>query len=150
MRTLSRRSLLGSAAVISIAGGVSAVLAQGAGTPPASPEASPSASPGASPVASPMAGGEPIEVHLLDTFRFEPAEFDAQVGGTIHLVNKGFLEHDFAVDDWGGVLSPILLAGQTADVVIPADAEVGKVYEFYCSVAGHKQGGMVGKVTITG
>lgn len=99
-------------------------------------------------MAGPAAGGETVAIDMLDTFRFEPAELEVKIGTTLHLENKGYLEHDFAVDEWGGVLTEYLLAGQTADVVVPDDAEVGKTYEFYCSVAGHKQAGMLGKLTV--
>ena len=108
------------------------------------------ASPAASPAATPAAGsGTVIEVKMLDTFAFEPSEIEAAVGDTLHFINEGFMEHDFAVDAWSDEpLTPYLKSSETADVVVPEAATSGEQYEFYCTVPGHKQAGMVGTLTI--
>src|SRR5690606_2735099 len=79
---------------------------------------------------------------------FDPAEVDVVPGQTVTLQNDGFLQHDLAVDDWGGGLTPLLNNGETAEFTIPDDAAVGEQFEFYCTVPGHKEGGMVGTFTI--
>ena len=86
---------------------------------------------------------------MLDTFRFEPSEFEVAKGGTIRVTNRGFLEHDFQVDEWEGKeIEKYVLNGETVDVVVPDDAEVGKEYVFYCSVAGHRPAGMEGTLKV--
>jgi uncharacterized cupredoxin-like copper-binding protein len=153
MNRISRRTVIGGIAVLPFAAaGLSGVLAQDDSTPEStpggSPEASPGASPSASPMASPAASGV-VEVDMLDTFRFEPAEFEIAKGGTIRLTNRGFLEHDFQVDEWEGKeMEKYALNGETHDIVVPDDAEVGTEYVFYCSVAGHRPAGMEGKLTV--
>ncbi len=120
-------------------------IVEGDGTAAASPAASPSAE------ASPAAGGSSagIEVDMLDTLKYEPAEIEASVGDTIHFVNSGYMQHDAKVDDWGDEpITPMLNNGESHDFVIPDSAEVGQEYEFYCTVPGHQQAGMVGKITI--
>lgn len=66
-------------------------------------------------------------------------------GDTIDVQNTGASLHDFVVDDLGiAVAAP---AGETVTVTIPADAAPGE-YQFYCSVPGHAQAGMVGTLVI--
>ncbi len=113
----------------------------------ASPQASPEADSAGDSAAA--GSGTVIEVKMLDSFAFEPKEFEAAVGDTIRLTNEGFMEHDFAVDDWSDEpLTPFLKSSETADVVVPDSATPGEQYEFYCSVPGHKPAGMVGTITI--
>lgn len=153
MSQLSRRKAIGGIAALPFAVvGLRSVLAQDDSTPEATPGGSPEASPGASPAASPMASpgaGAVVEVEMLDTFDFVPNEFEVQKGDTIRVINVGFLEHDFEVDEWEGPeMEGYALAGETADIIVPDDAEEGVSYEFYCTVAGHREGGMVGTVTV--
>jgi plastocyanin len=154
MNRLSRRSMIGGIAVLPFAAaGLGRVLAQDDSTPESTPAGSPEASPGASPSASPMASpaaGTVIEVDMLDTFVFEPSEFEVPKGGTIRIINRGYLEHDLQVDEWDGLETPeYLLHGETYDIIVPDEAEVGEEYVFYCSVAGHREGGMEGVLTVT-
>jgi plastocyanin/mono/diheme cytochrome c family protein len=66
-------------------------------------------------------------------------------GDTVEVQNTGASLHDFVVDELGiDVDAP---AGETVTVTIPADAAPGE-YEFYCSVPGHAQAGMVGTLVI--
>lgn len=153
MNRISRRTVIGGAAILPFAAaGLGNVLAQDKSTPESTPGGSPEASPGASPSASPMASptsGAVVEVDMLDTFRFEPSEFEITKGGTIRVTNRGFLEHDFQVDEWEGKEVPeYLLNGETYDIVVPDDAEEGTEYTFYCSVAGHRPAGMEGKLKV--
>jgi len=79
-------------------------------------------------------------------FAFAPKEIDIPAGSALKvtLVNKGVLEHDFAIDSLGFKVSvPI---GGTQSGTTGALA-AGK-YDFYCSIAGHKEAGMVGTLTV--
>ncbi|MCA9832888.1 MAG: hypothetical protein KC435_03025 [Thermomicrobiales bacterium] len=95
------------------------------------------------------APADAIEVKMLDTFAFEPKDFEAAAGATIHFVNEGFMQHDAAVDAWSDEpLTPLLFNGESANVVVPDTVQAGEQYEYYCTVAGHKQSGMKGTITI--
>jgi plastocyanin len=91
--------------------------------------------------------GEPIMIEAHDDFSFSPSEVEVAPGQTITLHNMGFAQHDLVVDEWG-IATELLNNDQTGDVVIPDDVEVGSSVEFYCSVPGHKQSGMVGTFTV--
>src|SRR5690606_30960947 len=47
---------------------------------------------------------ETVTITALDTMSFDPSEVDVSPGQTLILENGGFLQHDLAVDDWGGAL----------------------------------------------
>jgi nitrite reductase (NO-forming) len=69
-----------------------------------------------------------------------PANTDVEVT----LENHGKLQHDWVVDELD-VMIDILDGGETGSVTVNADA--GE-YEYYCSVPGHKEAGMVGKLIV--
>lgn len=72
-------------------------------------------------------------------------EITVKPGDTIVVKNVGALQHDFSVDALK-IADPVD-SGASVTVTIPADAKPG-TYEYYCSVPGHKEAGMVGKLTI--
>ncbi|HWV35933.1 MAG TPA: cupredoxin domain-containing protein [Thermomicrobiales bacterium] len=137
-----RRFLITGASIIGV--GIGAIgataAAQSSSTPGASPEASPSASPGASPAA-----GSEIEVHTVD-IAFDPKELTipADTEVKVKVTNKGVLQHDFHVDKLD-ITSKLLNGGESDTVTIKAKA--GE-YDFWCTVPGHKEAGMVGKLTV--
>jgi uncharacterized cupredoxin-like copper-binding protein len=113
---------------------------------PATPMASPQASPVASPVADAASGGgDVIELEAQDPFAWSVTEIEAAPGQVIRAVNTGMLEHDFTVDELD--INEVL-TDEPVEITIPEDAPVGDSYEFYCSVPGHREGGMVGTLTI--
>jgi len=92
-------------------------------------------------------GGQTIEVHSLDTLKFDPETISAKAGDTIHVVNEGFLPHDFAIDEFGGILVDLPSNGASGDWTIPDDAAAGD-YKYYCTIPGHDAAGMHGTLTI--
>src|SRR5690606_30946029 len=86
-----------------------------------------------------------IEAH--DDFSFSPNEVEVAPGQTVTLTNAGFAQHDLYVEAWD-LGTELLNGGESGDLVIPDDAEVGSTVEFYCTVPGHKESGMVGTFTI--
>ena len=58
------------------------------------------------------------------------------------------LEHDLAVDDWGGVVIDVLASGESGEFTVPDDVKAGDTFDFYCSVPGHKEAGMTGTITV--
>ena len=103
--------------------------------------------------ASPEAGGDTggenagtdHQVTTTDN-AFDTDAITVKPGDTITITNEGFAQHDFAVDELG-INSELLDNGGTTTITIPEDAEPGD-YEFYCTVVGHKEQGMVGTLTV--
>ncbi|MGC4191622.1 MAG: PQQ-binding-like beta-propeller repeat protein [Thermomicrobiales bacterium] len=107
----------------------------------ATPEASPAGE--ATPAAS--GSGSAFEVHTID-INFDPKELTipANTDVQVTIVNKGVLQHDFVIDALK-VESKTLNGGDSDTVTINAAA--GE-YEYYCSIPGHKEAGMVGKLIV--
>lgn len=110
------------------------VLDEGVGTPvegeaPAGAEA------------PPAAGVTIVSKDIL----FEPAtaEIAADTDATFTLPNEGMAPHNFSIDALN--ISVDIAPGATETVTV--NAPVGE-YEFYCNVPGHKEAGMVGKLTV--
>jgi len=122
---------------------------------------------GAAP-STPKAEAQEVVVKVSE-FAFEPAEIRAKVGQPVRIVlqNDGTLLHDFSSDD--AKVEVIKSAGaeheahdaQPSSTVPHVAADVGKqatlefmpteagTYTFYCSVEGHKEAGMVGRLIVT-
>lgn len=101
--------------------------------------------------ASPEAAGggeeaaQEVTVTMHDIY-FDPAELSIPANTPVKVVlpNEGAAVHDFSIDALG--ISVTVNPGETGEVVINAPA--GE-YEYYCNIPGHKDAGMVGKLTVT-
>lgn len=121
--------------------------------PPAYPTVpAPAPPPGAKEEASPAPttggdseGSAAATIEAQD-IAFSTNQLTVKPGDTIEMTNAGQLEHDFVVDELG-IKEVTPGNGDTVTITIPADAKPGD-FEFYCSVPGHKQAGMVGTLTI--
>jgi uncharacterized cupredoxin-like copper-binding protein len=103
-------------------------------------------------------------------FAFTPAALEVQVGQPVALTlaNNGTLEHDFSILEFptsgpssseGGMDHDMGEMAETPDLHVAA--AVGQsatleftpskagTYEFFCTVAGHKEAGMVGTLVVT-
>lgn len=107
-------------------------------------EAAPAADETAATDGSAASGAAAIEVDMHDIY-FDPTELTipADTPTEIHFVNQGAAVHDFTIDDLGIHVS--LNPGEEATEAITAAAGT---YDFYCSVPGHKDAGMVGTLTV--
>ncbi len=118
-------------------------------TPPpgAAPAATEAPAVVASPAAADDAGGEAVAgtVTMHDIF-FDPTDLaaPADTAVTIDLVNEGAAVHDFTIDALG--VNVTLNPGESGQVSINAPAGT---YEYYCSIPGHKDAGMVGTLTVS-
>jgi nitrite reductase (NO-forming) len=124
------------------------------GAPPTRTATSPSDATPEAPagVASPAPGGAgeggelptTIEIDMVDV-AFEPTELTipANTDVTINAVNKGALPHTFTLADVADTGE--VAGGSSAQVVVNLPA--GE-YDFHCSVPGHADAGMVGKLTV--
>jgi plastocyanin len=79
-------------------------------------------------------------------FYFTLEEIVVNEGDTVRIVftNEGGT-HDWIIDEFGA-RTPIIQTGQTSEIEFVAD-QVGS-FEYYCSVAGHREQGMVGTLTV--
>jgi plastocyanin len=133
--------MTGKMTVVEAGGGAAA--GEEAASPAASAEASPAAEGGA------PAGGGAAEVDISAVeLAFEPNKIEVSAGTKIKLTNDGMLEHDLAVDDWGGVVIDVLASGESGEYTVPDDVKAGDTFDFYCSVPGHKEAGMTGTITV--
>lgn len=107
------------------------------------PTQAPSPTEAASPTSTSEAGA--IEIKLLD-IRYDPTELTipADTDVTITLANDGAAPHTFNIDELD-IHSGEIAPGDSTTVTINAAA--GE-YEYYCSVPGHKEAGMVGTLTV--
>lgn len=79
---------------------------------------------------------------------FEPAELvvPANTDITINLTNEGVSTHNFNIDELGVQSGDVESGGSvsfTFNTGAPAE------YEFYCSIPGHREAGMVGRLVVT-
>ncbi|HEU0165435.1 MAG TPA: PQQ-binding-like beta-propeller repeat protein, partial [Thermomicrobiales bacterium] len=102
----------------------------------------------ATPAATPQAGGGAGTAFAVSTvdLAFDPKTLTipANTDVKITVTNKGVLQHDFTIDELK-VQSKLLNGGDTDTVTINAAAGS---YQYYCSVPGHKEAGMVGTLTV--
>lgn len=97
------------------------------------------------PTAGQAGGGSAAITVEATEFQFSPKDISASAGTkSIELKNKGSVEHDFVVDALG--INVHAGPGQTQSASV--ELKPGR-YEFYCSIPGHKEAGMVGTLTVT-
>ncbi len=89
-----------------------------------------------------------VRVEARDDFSFQPAIVSVAPGTIIEVVNTGVISHHFAVDAWD--VNQTIAPGSMVLVRVPDTAQPGTSVDFYCSVPGHEQQGMVGVLRITG
>jgi uncharacterized cupredoxin-like copper-binding protein len=80
--------------------------------------------------------------------KFEPTSLTAKAGkATIELNNSASIEHNLTLASSSGAVlaaTPTFTGGsKTLSVTLKPG-----VYKFYCSVPGHRQGGMEGTLTV--
>jgi plastocyanin len=95
---------------------------------------------------SQSASSERILLETSDDFAWSLASIEAEPGQFIEVRNGGVLEHHFVVDEWG--VNETISAGELKLIQVPPDVRPGDSFVFYCSVPGHREGGMEGTITI--
>jgi plastocyanin len=82
------------------------------------------------------------------SFAYEPTSLTTSAGTvTINFDNPAALSHDVVVEDESGTevgKTDLVSEGETSTTV---DLEPG-TYTYYCDVAGHREGGMEGTLTV--
>jgi len=101
---------------------------------------------GGSQATSAVVATEILEVELGELF-IKPGELEVEAGtATMKVTNSGATEHNLAVEGVGK--SPMLAPGASTTIRLP-DLEPG-TYTYFCEVAGHREGGMEGTLTVAG
>lgn len=95
---------------------------------------------------SQASSSERVLLETSDDFSWSAAAIEAEPGQFIEVRNGGVLEHHFVVDEWG--VNETISAGELKLIQVPTDVRPGDRFTFYCSVPGHRQGGMEGTITI--
>jgi plastocyanin len=118
--------------------------AAGTTTAPATPiptESTPATTGGGAAGATTLA----LEADPTGQLKFVESKLTAKAGDiTIKLTNASAVPHDVAVDGASGV-SDQVQDGGTAELTVNLPAGT---YEYYCTVPGHRQAGMVGTLTV--
>ena len=81
-----------------------------------------------------------VDIAFAQTELTIPADTDV----TFTFTNNGVLPHNFTIDE-PQVFSGDLTSGQSSEVVVNLPAGT---YQYYCSIPGHKDAGMVGTLTV--
>ena len=91
---------------------------------------------------------EPLAVTINgEDIKFDVTAIEAKVGQTVNVTynNKGVLDHTFLID--GLVTEQKVAPGQT--ITFSFTPKSAGTFEFYCNVAGHREAGMIGALTVT-
>ena len=92
-----------------------------------------------------------IQVSMTE-YAFKPSNLELKSGtATFYLVNSGGQQHDMVIADANGKVvarSELIQAGNTSNFAV-SNLPPG-AYGIYCGVPGHKESGMVGKLTVEG
>ena len=94
---------------------------------------------------SPEASFASVSIETRD-LSFQPDTLEIPASGTTEIIvhNAGRVVHNFTIDALG--VQVVVSPGGTGEATIVAPAP--GVYQFYCSVSGHKEAGMVGTLTV--
>ena len=80
-----------------------------------------------------------------DSLSFEPEDLEVPAGRFNVAFSSGDQFHDFVIDKVDGIVEANAGDTETAGFRIDEPGD----YTFYCSVPGHRQGGMEGTLTVT-
>jgi plastocyanin len=91
-------------------------------------------------------GATTVEVDMVDiAFKETTLEIPANTDVTFHIVNSGALQHEFAIEGHDDLVSGLLNAGESKDIVINLPPGT---YTYHCPVPGHTEAGMKGTLTV--
>ena len=85
------------------------------------------------------------QVEMIDiAFRPNELTIPANADVNLHLTNQGVIPHNFKIDD-PEIFSGDVAPGASVDLTLnlPSGA-----YEYYCTIPGHREAGMVGALTV--
>ena len=94
-------------------------------------------------------GGSTVEVTSTEGISYDQTSLEAPAGETVtfNFTNDAGIEHDFVIEDSQGTEiggTDVITSGSTT---LEAELAAGE-YTFFCSVPGHREGGMEGPLTV--
>jgi plastocyanin len=100
----------------------------------------------------PQQGGGPSTLELSapedGSLAFEPSSLEASAGEvTIEFTNPAAIDHDVYIEQDGEDLAESELVADGESTTASAELDPGE-YTYYCSVPGHREGGMEGTLTV--
>lgn len=96
--------------------------------------------------AAPADSGQMLEVTGTDGLAFEPSQVTVTAGEvTVELTSQPAAPHTFTIEELDDREVVQADAGETARGTIELDPGT---YTYYCSVPGHRQAGMEGRLTV--
>ena len=100
---------------------------------------------GGAPAQPAVAGAPVVPVSLVD-FTFRPRDIRVRTEQPLNLqvTNQGGIPHDLTIPALG--VQVVVQPGQ--QVITGLQAPVPGTYDFYCSVPGHREAGMVGRLIV--
>lgn len=92
-------------------------------------------------------GNQVVDIPVVDRgLAFAVEEITVEAGTvTLRSVNPQGLPHNIAIDNPEPVEGEVVMDGGVSEITV--DLEPG-TYEYYCSVPGHREGGMVGTLIV--
>ena len=106
-------------------------------------------SPPATTTAEPPAAATPVQIAAdpSGALKFETTTLTAKAGNvTFEFTNDAPVGHDFVIEQDGEKVAGTDVITESS-TTLDTELEAGE-YAFYCSVAGHRQAGMEGKLTV--
>jgi plastocyanin len=99
-------------------------------------------------VERPGGGGRELELRAdPSALKFDKTSLEARPGEvTLSMQNPSAVQHDVSIEG-GGIDEKGKVVGRGGTSTVTADLRPGD-YTFYCSVPGHREGGMEGKLTV--
>jgi plastocyanin len=87
-----------------------------------------------------------VSITGTDSLKFDKTELEVAADEeiTVTLTAEGSVAHDFVIEDLDDLMVAEAGAGETATGTVTLEAGS---YTYYCSVVGHRQGGMEGTIT---
>lgn len=91
-----------------------------------------------------------ITIEALVTLKWEPADLTAEAGQPVNITmtSDGALEHNFVWADQPDTDFLHTNIGETEDGPASRTFDTAGSYEFYCTIPGHREAGMVGELTV--
>ena len=132
-----------------VAGSIGSAIVSGALEAEEEGEEAAAAEEGAAAEEAPAAGGEELELSAAPSgeLAFDTTELDAEAGRvTLEMANPAPISHNVSIEG-DGVDEEGETVGEGKTSTVSAELDAGE-YTFYCSVPGHREGGMEGTLTV--
>jgi plastocyanin len=117
-------------------------------SPPATTTTAPASTTSSTSSSAPASGALPIEANPEGQLAYNTKSLSAKAGRvSIDFTNGAPLAHNFTIEGAGGKILAASPTFQGGSKTVTAQLKAG-TYKFFCSVPGHRAGGMEGTLTV--